>query len=509
MNAYAAFARGFAERSDRPFLETEDGRVLTYGGLGDATARAASALAGLGLEPGDRVLAQVDKSPEALVLYLGALRAGLAYVPVNPAYTEAELRHFLDDARPRLAVCRSPAAGSFERLAAAGGGTTRVLTLDGDGRGSLPDLSGHAPARFPTVPARPDDIAVVAYTSGTTGRPKGAMVTHGNLTSNAEALAGLWRFAAEDVLLHALPLFHVHGLFVALHPVLLAGARILLHRRFDAGAVLRALPRATVLMGVPTFYTRLLAEPGLDRRACAGVRLFVSGSAPLAPDAFARFRERTGHAILERYGMSETGIIASSPYDGERRPGSVGFPLPGVSVRVVDGEGAPVGPGAPGEIQVRGPNVFRGYWGQPERRPEDFTADGWFRTGDVGSWDPDGALAIVGRAKDVVITGGYNVYPREVEQVLEAIDGVAEAAVVGLPHPDLGEAVVAAVVAAPGATLTESGVIARVRGRLAGYKVPRQVRFVERLPRNAMGKVDKPALRERLSARDSPAGRDG
>ena len=340
---------------------------------------------------------------------------------------------------------------------------------------------------------------MIIYTSGTTGRSKGAMVTHGNLTSNAQVLREFWRFAADDVLIHALPIFHVHGLFVAVHTILLAGARILLHRRFDAKALIGDMPRATAMMGVPTFYTRLLAEPGFNRDVCRGMRLFISGSAPLLLDTFNEFRSRSGHTILERYGMSEAGMITSNPYEGERRGGTAGQPLPGVSVRVADDQGRPLAPGVPGDIQIRGPNVFSGYWRMPEKTREEFTADGWFRTGDVGQWDGDGYLSIVGRAKDLIISGGFNVYPKEVELLIDAIPGVVESAVIGVPHPDFGEAVAAVVVREKTSALDEAQVIAHVKSQIAAFKVPKRVSFVEDLPRNAMGKVQKNLLRDQLS----------
>ena len=500
MNAYQYFRRGFASGLERTVLEWDGGRGFTCAGLERETARIASLLTGLGLAPGDRVAAQVDKSPEGLFLYLGCLRAGLAFLPLNTAYQRDELEYFLRDAEPRAVVCRPAMRETFAELAAKGdGGAEHLFTLDEDGAGSLADAAAGAADRFADAPVGDDDLAVVVYTSGTTGRSKGAMVTHGNLTSNATALAEAWRIGPGDVLLHALPIFHVHGLFVGIHPLLLAGARILFQRRFEPAAVLAALPRATVLMGVPTFYTRLLAEPGLTAESARSVRLFVSGSAPLRPDTFAAWQARTGAAILERYGMSEAGMIASNPCEGERRAGTVGFPLPGVEVRVVDSAGRVLGAGVPGGIEVRGPNVFAGYWRRPERTAEDFTPDGWFRTGDLGQWSGDGYLSIVGRAKELVITGGYNVYPKEVELAIDAVPGISESAVFGIPDPDFGEAVAAAVVRQPGATIDELAVIAALRSRIAHFKVPRRVVFVDELPRNAMGKVQKTGLQARLA----------
>jgi malonyl-CoA/methylmalonyl-CoA synthetase len=499
MNAYTSFARAFALRLPETFIETDRGERYTYADLEHESARLAAFLTGCGLQPGDRVAVQVDKSPQAVFLYLACLRAGLCYLPLNTAYQQDELRYFLDDATPRLVVCRPAARELFDSLTA--DKATLVHTLGDDASGTLLDAARVAPARFDDVPRDDADTAVIIYTSGTTGRSKGAMVTHGNLTSNARVLTELWRFSSSDVLLHALPLFHIHGLFVALHTVLLSGARILFHRAFDAAAVARALPDATVLMGVPTFYTRLLREPALTREAVAHMRLFVSGSAPLLAATFAEWRARTGHTVLERYGMSEAGMITSNPYEGERRPGTVGLPLPGVQLRIALDDGTSAPADTAGEIQIRGPNVFAGYWQMPDKTREEFTADGWFRTGDIGVCDADGYVAIVGRAKDLIITGGYNVYPKEIELVLDALPGVAESAVVGTPDADYGEAVTAAVVRNAQCAFDEAAIVAQLRARLAHYKVPRHVHFVDALPRNAMGKVQKNVLRARFGAR--------
>jgi len=497
MNAYAFFTRELSARRDAPFLETETGRLYSYADLDRETARIAAFLTSLGLAKGDRVAAQVEKSPQALFLYLGTLRAGLAYLPLNTAYQRGELGYFLEDAEPRVVVCRPEMLATFTELARESG-DPKLFTLDEHGAGSLAEDVAGAPDRFETVQASDNDLAVIVYTSGTTGRSKGAMVTHGNIASNGEVLRDYWRVTSRDVLLHMLPIFHVHGLFVGVHPILLAGAKLAFHAKFDAKAALAALPRATTMMGVPTFYVRLLAEPAFTRELVSHMRLFVSGSAPLLLDTFAEFQSRTGHTILERYGMSEAGMITSNPYDGERRGGTVGFPLPGVSVRVRDGE-RECGPGEPGGIEIKGPNVFAGYWRMPEKTNEEFTADGWFKTGDVGQWSADRYLSIVGRAKDLIISGGYNVYPKEIELVIDAIPGVAESAVVGIPHPDYGEAVAAVVVKAQGAPLDEAGVIAQVKSLIANYKVPKRVVFVDELPRNAMGKVQKNLLRDGLA----------
>jgi malonyl-CoA/methylmalonyl-CoA synthetase len=450
------------------------------------------------LRKGDRVAAQVEKSAQGLFLYLGTLRAGLCFLPLNTAYQRAELTYFLKDAEPRVVVCRAQSVASLTKLCDEAR-VPHLYSLDEHGKGTLADALRDAPTQFKDPALGEDDLAVIVYTSGTTGRSKGAMVTHRNLTSNAQVLRDFWRFTERDVLLHALPIFHVHGLFVAVHTTLVAGARMLFHRRFDPKAVIAALPAATAMMGVPTFYTRLLAEPGLTREAVKSVRVFVSGSAPLLLDTFNEWQSRTGQAILERYGMSEAGMITSNPYEGERRGGTVGFPLPGISVRVAASDGRILGPGEPGEVQIQGPNVFAGYWRMPEKTKEEFTADGWFHTGDVGQWSVDGYLSIVGRAKDLIISGGYNVYPKEIELVIDALQGVLESAVIGVPHSDFGEAVTAVVVQHDDAALDEAAVIAHVKSHIANYKVPKRVVFVKELPRNAMGKVQKNVLRDQCS----------
>ena len=498
MNSYAFFSGGFAGQGAKVFLE-DGGRAYTYDDLDRESGRYATFFQGLGLVAGDRVAAQIDKSADAVFLYLGVLRAGLAYLPLNTDYQRGELGYFLGDAEPRAVICRRSAAGVFGELLK-DARDAKLFTLDASGEGTLREAVAAVPAAavtgFRTVDRADDDLALIIYTSGTTGRSKGAMVTHGNICSNAAVLKDFWRITANDVLVHALPLFHVHGLFVALHPLLLAGATILMQRKFDPRAVLAEFARATMLMGVPTFYVRLLGEPGLTPETCNHMRLFISGSAPLLTETFDAFRQRSGHTILERYGMSEAGMITSNPYEGERRRGTVGPALPGNSVRVVDLEGKPLPPMQPGDVQITGPNVFKGYWRMPEKTREEFTADGWFRTGDIGQWDEKGYLAIVGRAKDLIISGGYNVYPKEVEMILDNISGVVESAVVGLPHPDFGEAVTAVIVVTSGFSLTEAEVITKVKSELAGYKVPKAVHFVQDLPRNAMGKVQKAVLRK-------------
>ncbi len=492
MNLYDLFTA--AARPDAPFLETPDGAVMRYRDLDAATARLANALTARGVAPGSRVFIQAEKSPTALLLYLAALRAGAVWLPLNTAYTATEAAWFVADAEPALVVCAPENQRVFGIMPGAGA----VDTLDAEGRGSITELAAGQADSFATVERDDDDLAAILYTSGTTGRSKGAMLSHGNLASNARTLVEAWRFTAEDVLIHALPIFHVHGLFVALHTVMASGASMLFRPKFDPAEVVALMRRATVLMGVPTFYTRLLDQPGLDRQAAAGMRLFVSGSAPLLADTHRAFRERTGHAILERYGMTETGMNTSNPYEGERRPGTVGPALPGVELRITDPEtGKPLPGGEIGMIEVRGPNVFKGYWRMPDKTAAEFRADGFFITGDLGLIDTDGYVAIVGRGKDLIISGGLNIYPKEVEAGIDAIEGVIESAVVGAPHPDFGETVVAFVVAAdPG--LDEAAVLRALAPRLARFKQPRRVEFVDALPRNAMGKVQKAELRERV-----------
>ena len=439
---------------------------------------------------------QVEKTPQAILLYLACLRAGAVYLPLNTAYTLAELDYFLGDAEPSLVVCGPERLEGVTALAAKIGAT--VETLDAQGRGSLMDRAVAAPADFADVARSPEDLATILYTSGTTGRSKGAMLSHRALSSNALTLKDAWRFAEDDVLLHALPIFHIHGLFVATNVTLISGASMVLLPKFDPKAVLRWLPEATVMMGVPTFYVRMLQEAGLAG-ATQGMRLFVSGSAPLLAETHRQWEDVTGHAILERYGMSETNMNTSNPYDGPRVPGSVGPPLAGVDVRITDPEtGAPLAATEVGMIEVRGPNVFSGYWRMPEKTAAEFRPDGYFITGDLGMIDGAGYVSIIGRSKDLVISGGYNVYPKEVEDEIDALPGVIESAVVGLPHPDLGEGVTAVVVPVAGGALTEADIQVALKDRLAGYKRPKRVLFVEELPRNTMGKVQKAELRQQL-----------
>ena len=485
-----------APHPDKLALETPDATALTYGALFTRSAQAANALVALGVKPGDRVAVQIEKSTDVIVVTLACLRAGAVLLPLNTAYTLAELEYFLGDAEPALTLCRPEQLESIRALAQ-GLSLRSVESLGVKGDGTFAGAIAAAPAEFETVWRASDDLAAILYTSGTTGRSKGAMLTHENLASNALTLIDCWRFSSADRLIHALPVFHTHGLFVAVNVALLSGATMIFMQRFDPDAVIAALPEATAMMGVPTFYTRLLDHSGLDRDTCANMRLFVSGSAPLLAETHAAWRARTGFAILERYGMTETNMITSNPYDGERRPGAVGFALPGVSVRIADLEsGAPVQDGEIGVIEVEGPNVFTGYWRMPEKTKQEFRADGYFITGDLARVDDDGYIHIVGRAKDLVISGGFNVYPKEVETEIDAIEGVLESAVFGIPHADFGEAVTAAVVMRPGAKLTEITILTALSRRLAKFKAPKQVVLVDSLPRNAMGKVQKVALRD-------------
>ncbi|NGQ93335.1 malonyl-CoA synthase [Rhodobacter sp. HX-7-19] len=470
-----------------------DGRRLNGAAFLDLVAGMARAMQALGVVKGDRVAVQVSKSPEALACYGAAVALGAVFLPLNTAYTPAEVAYFLGDARPRLFLCDGAKAVAMAPVAAQAG--ARLVVLNADGTGELADLATAATGDIRAEPCAPGDLAAILYTSGTTGRSKGAMLTHANLLSNAEVLVREWRFTPDDVLLHALPIFHTHGLFVASNVALLSGGAMIWLPGFDAGAVLRMLPAATVMMGVPTFYTRLLEEPGLTRDLVGHMRLFVSGSAPLLAETHEAWAARTGHRILERYGMTETNMNTSNPYEGERRAGTVGFPLPGVELRIL-AEGRDVPVGEVGMIEVRGPNVFAGYWQMPEKTAEELRADGWFITGDLGMRDGDGYVHIVGRAKDLVITGGYNVYPKEVELVLDEVPGVAESAVIGVPHPDFGEAVFAVLVARKGAGLEAEAVLAAIADRLARFKQPKAAVVVDSLPRNTMGKVQKNLLRD-------------
>ncbi|WP_288193143.1 malonyl-CoA synthase [uncultured Phyllobacterium sp.] len=477
------------------FIETGNGRTWTYGDMLRCSGQIASTLDYLGVVPGDRVAVQVEKSAEALMLYLACIRCGAVYLPLNTAYTLAELDYFIGDAEPRLVVATPQAADGIKAVASKY--RALVETLDDDGGGSLMHIASGQPADFPDSPRAPDDLAAILYTSGTTGRSKGAMLTHDNLLSNALTLRAYWQFTAKDRLIHALPIFHTHGLFVATNVILMSGASMFLLPKFDPAEILSLMPRATTMMGVPTFYVRLLQNEGLTRDAVQGMRLFISGSAPLLADTHRAFQQRTGHAILERYGMTETNMNTSNPYDGERIAGTVGFPLPGVAVRITHPEtGAMLPADATGMIEVKGPNVFKGYWRMPEKTKAEFRDDGFFITGDLGKIDAGGYVHIVGRGKDLVISGGYNIYPKEVETEIDQLPGVVESAVIGVAHPDFGEGVTAVVVRHPGADIDEKAILDALQDRLARYKQPKRIIFVDDLPRNTMGKVQKNVLRE-------------
>jgi malonyl-CoA/methylmalonyl-CoA synthetase len=483
--------------STAPFMLLEGGGILTYAGFVAQSAQLATVFAGLGLVKGDRVALQVAKSPMALAVYAACLRSGLVLLPLNTAYTTSELSYFLGDAEPRLVICSAKDAPAMTEIL----NGAALLTLNADDTGSLADAAAKAPAGHEVVDCAPTDLAAILYTSGTTGRSKGAMLSHANLLSNATALADLWQFTERDVLLHALPIFHTHGLFVAVNVVALSGAAMIFHAGFKPEALLADMPRATALMGVPTFYTRLLAEPAFTREATAHMRLFVSGSAPLLADTHTQFEARTGHRILERYGMTETNMNASNPYVGERRPGTVGFALPGTEIKITDpNTGAEMAQGETGMIEVRGPNVFGGYWRMPEKTAEELRENGFFITGDLGQIDPDGYLMIVGRQKDLIISGGYNIYPKEIEVLLDALPGVRESAVFGVPNADFGEETIAVVVPETGSTLDPAALLAEITPHLARFKHPRRIAIVDDLPRNTMGKVQKNVLRQNYSA---------
>ena len=500
-NLFLALRRSFPADLDSVAVRTADGVPAAYSWreLDESSARLANLLESLSLPRGTRVALQAEKSVEALMLYLAVLRAGLVFLPLNTAYRPAEIEYFIKDAEPAVMIC---SGANLERIAAIAraAGTPHVFSLNEDRSGSLLDAAApHSPHHVP-APVGADELAVILYTSGTTGRSKGAMLSHGNLEANARTLKSYWGWRQDDVLIHALPLFHVHGLFVAAQGALLSGSPMIWFHRFDARAVIAHLPQASIFMGVPTLYVRMLGESALTREACRDMRLFTAGSAPLLAETFHRWSERTGHVILERYGMSETLMLTSNPClpeDGERRAGTVGFPLPGVELRITDELGEPRVRGEIGAIEVKGPSVFRGYWRAPELTREAFTADGWFRTGDMGFVDHRRYLAIVGRSKDLIITGGYNVYPAEVESYLNELPGIAESAVIGVPHPDFGEAVVAVVAAESGASPDAQALIAELKTRIANFKVPKRLFVVDELPRNVMGKVQKALLRER------------
>jgi malonyl-CoA/methylmalonyl-CoA synthetase len=507
MNLYSVLENGFPNDRQACALETHDGLYYSWSDLERATAMMANLLQGLGIPKGSRVAVQVEKSPEALFLYLATLKAGYVYLPLNTAYQAAEIEYFIQNAEPAVMVCSSKNFAWVSKIAFKSG-TRHVFTLDDNRTGTLLDRAAVQSDRFKTVTCGDDDLAAILYTSGTTGRSKGAMLTHKNLSSNALVLQKFWGWKKGDVLLHALPIFHVHGLFVAAHGALINGSKMIWLPRLDTAALIQNMPRSTVMMGVPTFYVRLLADKNFTKAVCRNMRLFVSGSAPLLTETFNTFKELTGETILERYGMSETVMLVSNPYKGARVGGSVGLPLTDVKVRVVDENNKPCAVNEIGSIQVKGPNVFKGYWRMPEKTAEEFTADGWFKTGDVGRFGgmangakvPDDYLCIVGRSKDLIISGGYNVYPKEIESFIDDMDGVDESAVIGVPHPDFGEAVMAIVVAKPGAKLDSKAMIDVLKGQIANFKVPKRIEIVSDLPRNAMGKVQKNILRQQYTA---------
>ena len=506
-NLFAALRSAFPADLDATAVETvggvHAGLRYSWRDLDRASAMMANLLDSLNLPAGSRIAVQVEKSVEALVLYLATLRAGHVFLPLNTAYQAGEIEYFIGNAEPAVVVCSKGNFGWVSKIAFKAG-TRHVYTLDEDRSGTLLDRTTHHSDVHEPAVRRADDLAVIIYTSGTTGRSKGAMISHGNMLSNAQVLRKYWGWQPDDVLIHALPIFHVHGLFVAIHGALINGSTMLWLNRFDPRAVVELFPRATVFMGVPTLYVRMLAEPGLTKQQVARMRLFVSGSAPLLIETFDEWNARTGHRILERYGMSETVMITSNPYapdnrhggQSERRGGTVGFVLPGIELRVVDEFNQPVPAGEIGGIQVRGPNVFKGYWRMPEKTAEEFTADGFFKTGDVGRVDDRGYVSIVGRSKDLIISGGYNVYPAEIEGCINEMAGVAESAVVGVPHPDFGEVGVAVVTAKPGAVVDPDAVVSALKSRLANFKIPKRCFVVEELPRNTMGKVQKNLLRD-------------
>ena len=507
-NLYAALRAAFPDDLDATAVETAtetndhaQPQYYTWRDLERGSAMLANLLGSLNLPAASRVAVHTDKSVEALMLYLAVLRSGHVYLPLNNAYQASEVAYFIGNAAPAVVVCAEKNFGWISQTAFQAG-TTHVYTLNDDRSGTLLDRAAYQSDQHSPVPRSADDLAAILYTSGTTGRSKGAMLSHGNLLSNARVLKDYWGWQANDVLIHALPIFHVHGLFVATHGALLNGSKMIWLNRFDPATVAARLPQATIFMGVPTLYVRLLAERGLTREACSRMRLFISGSAPMLVETFKAWQARTGHTILERYGMSETTMLTSNPYRPEsaRRGGTVGLPLPGVSLRVHDSKGRPLPAGEIGGIEVKGPNIFKGYWKMPEKTADEFTTDLWFKTGDVGTLDSDGYVTIVGRSKDLIISGGYNVYPAEIEGYVNDMPGVAESAVVGVPHPDFGEVVVAVVVGKPGAELDGAAIAAQLKSQIANFKVPKRVFVCDELPRNAMGKVQKALLREQHKA---------
>ena len=487
-----------------PFLYLPDGSTLSYDAFLRLTAQYAHSFRDAGLAPGDRLAAQVEKSPQALAVYAACVQAGIVFLPLNTGYTADELEYFVTDSGARLLLCDGAKADALAPVAKSAGAS--LMTLNADGSGSLPDAAKDQPETFETTARGGDDLAAFLYTSGTTGRSKGAMLTQTNLLSNAETLVDYWAFTENDVLLHALPIFHTHGLFVATNVILLAGAAMIFLPKFDQDKVIETLPRATTMMGVPTFYTRLLDDPRFDRALTGHMRLFISGSAPLLAETHVAFEERTGHRILERYGMTETNMNTSNPYEGERRAGTVGFPLPGVELKITDPDtGKTLPQGEIGLIEVRGPNVFKGYWNMPEKTAEELRSDGFFITGDLGQIDDQGYVQIVGRNKDLIISGGYNIYPKEIELLLDEQPGVLESAVVGVPHPDFGETVVGFLVAQKGETPDLAAIAEAAGTSLARFKHPRKLIVLDELPRNTMGKVQKNILRAEYGDLFKPA----
>lgn len=498
-NLFALLRSRFPPDLTSPFLILRSGRTLSYGDIDTLSAQMANVLNASGAQPGDRVAVQVEKSPEAVALYLACMRGGFVYLPLNSAYRDEELEYFLSDAEPTIAI--GDPGSEVLASATAKQNVPRYLTLGTAGDGTLMERASHIPIQHAIVDRIASDLAAILYSSGTTGKPKGVMLSHGNLVSNALTLHQLWQFEPNDVLLHALPIFHTHGLFVALNTTLLNGTSILFHTKFSADDVIDDIPRATVMMGVPTFYVRLLTNPGFGRGTCKNMRLFISGSAPLLSETFSEFESRTGHSILERYGMTEAGMITSALPRKSRRANTVGWPVPDVSLRIVTEAGEPTADGLTGEIQIKGPSVFHGYWRKPDKTAEDFTSDGYFKTGDLAHTEPDGMISIVGRAKDMMISGGFNVYPKEIESLIDALPGIDESAVIGMPHADFGEAGLAVVTLKPDTREFDTArAVAHLKGKLANYKVPKLMIVAETLPRNSMGKVQKKILRETYRA---------
>ncbi|MBP8018613.1 MAG: malonyl-CoA synthase [Hylemonella sp.] len=506
-NLYAALRAAFPADLSAIAVETDNGLSYSWADIEQASAKMANLLVSLKLPAGARVAVQVEKSVEAMMLYLATIRAGCVFLPLNTAYQSAEIEYFIGNAEPAVVVCSPKNFGWVSKIAFKAG-TQSVFTLGDDRSGSLLERAVHCSDQHTPVQSAADDLAAILYTSGTTGRSKGAMLTHGNMLSNAQMLKDYWGWQKGDVLIHALPIFHVHGLFVAIHGALINGSKMIWMAKFDPKLAVQKMAEATVFMGVPTLYVRMLAEPGLTKETAKHMRLFIAGSAPLLLETFNEWQERTGQTILERYGMSETVMLTSNPYkadaryanQSERRGGTVGFPLPGVSLRVQDDSGESLLTGEIGGIQVKGPNVFSGYWRMPEKTAEEFTSDGFFKTGDVGKIDERGYVHIVGRSKDLIISGGYNVYPAEIEGYINELPGVAESALIGVPHPDFGEVGIAVVIAKPGAALNADGILADLKSKLANFKIPKRCVVVPALPRNTMGKVQKNLLRDQYKA---------